>query len=138
MQKSLYKIILPILFTAWSSVNYTNGQVIKDVPAGRLFNFDSAEVARIAEIMLENDMLRENQKLYEEKDSIYRADRSLFELKINGLQDVINLKEEQIKKFEMTPRIVEKKGWTWWQYTLAAIGTLATGFTAGIIYGMNH
>jgi hypothetical protein len=88
--------------------------------------------------MLENDMLRENQKLYEEKDSIYSAERSLLETKINSIEEVIKLKEEQIKKFEMTPRIVEKKGWTWWQYTLAAIGTLATGFTAGIIYGMNH
>lgn len=83
-------------------------------------------------------MLRENQKLFEEKDSLYCEDRSLLELKINSLEEIIKLKEDQIKKFEVTPRIVEKRGWTWWQYTLAAIGTLATGFTVGIIYRMNH
>ena len=138
MSKSFYKIILLILFSYGLNADYTNGQVPRNEPPCNLYCFDSIEVAEIAKLILENDMLKQNEKLYEEKDSIYRVDRILHESKVKNLKEIITLKEEQIKKFEMTPQIITGKGWAWWQYALAAIGAVSFGFTAGIIYGMNH
>ena len=48
---------------------------------------------------------------------------------------IIDLKEEQITRLEKIPRVeVTVRSWKWWHYTLAAIGAVGAGFTAGIIY----
>jgi hypothetical protein len=83
-------------------------------------------------------MLRENEGLYTERDSIYQTERNLYMGKIQSLQQIINLKEEQIKKFEGIPIMRGKRGWTWWQYALASVGAVCAGFTAGVIYGMSQ
>lgn len=134
MRKNFFKIILPILFIIGSKANYTQGQTSGDKLQCHQYCFDSVEIACIAKVILENEMLKENEILYTQKDSINLSERELLNGKIRRLQEVISLKEEQIKKFESIPRIMEKKGWTWWQYSLAAIGTVCAGFTAGVIY----
>ena len=106
---------------------------------GKNYYFDSSDVARIAEIILENEMLNANQKLYREKDSVYKINRILFDEKINSMREIVRLKDEQIFKLENTPAQVIDKSWKWWHYTLAAIGAITFGFTAGIIYeNVNH
>ena len=100
----------------------------------KIYQYDSAEVAKIAEIILENATLKENESLYEQKDSLQSVNRLILEEKINSLRDIINLKDEQIIKLENTPLPVIDKSWKWWQYTLAAIGSITFGFTAGIVY----
>lgn len=101
---------------------------------GKNYYFDSSDVARIAEIILENEMLNANEKLYREKDSVYKINRILLDEKINSLQEIIRLKDEQLFKLENTPVQIIDKSWKWWHYTLAAIGAITFGFTAGIIY----
>lgn len=98
------------------------------------YYFDSSEVARIAEIIIENEMLNANEKLYREKDSIYKISRVILDEKINSLREIIRLKDEQIFKLENTPIQIIDKSWKWWHYTLAAIGAITFGFTVGIIY----
>ncbi len=100
----------------------------------KVFCYDSAEVAKIAEIIIENEMMKENEKLYIQKDSLKNINRIILEEKISSLREIINLKNEQIIKMENTPLTVIDKSWKWWQYTLAAIGAVTFGFTAGIIY----
>jgi hypothetical protein len=138
VRKSYYKILLPILFITGLNTDYTNGQGIKEVPVINTYTFDSMEVAEIAKIILENDMLKENEILSREKDSLYRQNNELFGEKIKRMQEIIDLKEQQIRRFEPTPQILKKKGWKWWQYTLAAVGAVCAGFTAGVIYGLNQ
>jgi uncharacterized protein (UPF0216 family) len=106
---------------------------------GKNYYFDSSEVSRIAEIILENEMLNANEKLYREKDSVYKINRILFDEKINSLHEIIRLKDEQIFKLENTPVQIIDKSWKWWHYTLATIGAITFGFTAGIVYeNVNH
>lgn len=102
--------------------------------SGDVFCYDSTEVTKIAEIILENEMMNENQKLYKQKDSLQNVNRVILEEKISSLREIIKLKDEQIIKMEKTPLPVIDKSWKWWHYTLAAIGAITFGFTAGIIY----
>ncbi len=101
---------------------------------GKNYYFDSTDVARIAEIILENEMLNANEKLYREKDSVFKINRILLDEKINSLREIVRLKDEQIFKLEKTPVQIIDKSWKWWHYTLAAIGAITFGFTAGIVY----
>ena len=128
---------LKILLTAFIiglSASSANGQNEKYTPNGNLYLYDSAEVAKIAELILENETLRENEKLYREKDSLYNVNRILFENKISSVKEIIKLKDEQIVKLEKTPLQVINNTWKWWHYTLAAIGAVTFGFTVGVIY----
>jgi hypothetical protein len=79
-------------------------------------------------------MLRENEKLFTEKDSLQTVNRIILEEKIISLREIVRLKDEQIFKLEKTPVQVIDKSWKWWHYTLAAIGAVTFGFTAGIVY----
>ena len=99
-----------------------------------MYYYDSIEVARIAEIILENDMLKENEMIFIQKDSLCNINRIILEDKINSLGEIIRLKEEQLFKLEKTPFQMTGKSWKWWQYTLAAIGAVTFGFTVGIVY----
>jgi hypothetical protein len=101
---------------------------------GKNYYFDSSEVARIAEIILQNEMLTANEKLYREKDSVYKINRIILDEKINSLREIVRLKDEQLFKLENTPVQIIDKSWKWWHYTLAAIGAITFGFTAGIVY----
>ena len=116
------------------SASSANSQNEKYTPNGNLYLYDSAEVAKIAELILENETLRENEKLYREKDSLYNVNRILFENKISSVKEIIKLKDEQIVKLEKTPLQVIDNTWKWWHYTLAAIGAVTFGFTVGVIY----
>lgn len=100
-----------------------------------VFWYDSTEVAKIAEIILENEMLRKNEELYIQKDSLQNINRIILDEKINSLKEIIRLKDEQLIKLEKSPLPIIDKSWKWWQYTLAAIGAITFGFTAGVIYG---
>jgi len=83
--------------------------------------------------------MKENENLYREKDSLYNVNRILFENKISSLKEIIKLKDEQIEKLERTPLQTIDKSWKWWHYTLAAIGAITFGFTAGVVYeNVNH
>ena len=108
------------------SASSANGQNEKYTPNGNLYLYDSAEVAKIAELILENETLRENEKLYREKDSLYNVNRILFENKISSVKEIV--------KLEKTPLQVIDNTWKWWHYTLAAIGAVTFGFTVGVIY----
>lgn len=99
-----------------------------------LFCYDSSEVARIAEIIFENDMFKENERLCIEKDSLHRVNRIILEEKIGSLREILRLKDEQIFKLETTPVQLADKSWKWWHFTLAAIGAITFGFTAGVVY----
>jgi hypothetical protein len=104
-----------------------------------VFYYDSSEVAKIAELILENETLKENEELYMEKDSLNKVNRILFENKISSLNEIIKLKDEQIEKLEKTPLQIIDKSWKWWHYMLAAIRAVTFGFTAGIMYeNLNH
>ncbi len=83
---------------------------------------------------MENDMHRENEKLYTEKDSLQTVNRIILEEKIISLREIVSLKDEQIFRLEKTPVQIIDKSWKWWHYTLAAIGSITFGFTAGIVY----
>lgn len=133
---------LRILLTAFiiglsaSSANCQNEKLSSD---SKLYLYDSAEVVKIAELILENETLRDNEKLYREKDSLCNVNRILFENKIRSLKNIIKLKDEQIVKLEKTPLQIIDNTWKWWQYTLAAIGAVTFGFTAGVVYeNLNH
>ena len=108
---------------------------LKGVSEGRgMYYYDSTEVAQIAEIILENDMLKENEMIFIQKDSLRNLNRIILEDKINSLGEIIRLKDEQLFKLEKTPLQMTGKSWKWWHYTLAAIGAVTFGFTAGIVY----
>jgi len=96
--------------------------------------YDSVEVQEIAKMILENDMLRENEKEYEKKDSLYELKIQMLGEKTLGLEKIISYKDEQIRKLENIPHEIKQTGWQWWQYTLACIGAVTFGFTVGIIY----
>lgn len=85
-------------------------------------------------------MLRENEALYREKDSLFSINKLLMEGKITSIQEIIKLKDQQLSKLEKTPVHIIDKSWKWWQYFLAAIGAVTFGFTAGVIYenSLNH
>jgi len=134
-----YLKILLIVFIIGLNASSTNGQNEKYTPDGNIYLYDSAEVVKIAELILENETLRINEKLYREKDSLYNVNRLFFENKISSLKDIIKLKDEQIGKLENTPLQVIDNSWKWWHYTLAAIGAITFGFTAGVVYeNLNH
>lgn len=99
-----------------------------------VYCYDSVEVSRIAEIILENEMLRENVMLYLEKDSLHTLNRIILEEKFSSMHEIVKLKDEQIFKLEKTPLQVIDKSWKWWHYTLAAIGAITFGFTAGVVF----
>ena len=99
-----------------------------------MYYYDSSEVARIAEIILENDMLKENGLIFIQKDSLCNINRIILEGKISSLGEIIRLKDEQLFRLEKTPLVITDNSWKWWQYTLAAIGAVTFGFTAGIVY----
>ncbi len=108
---------------------------LKGVSEGRsMYYYDSSEVVRIAEIILENDMLKENELIYIQKDSLCSINRIILDDKISSLHEIIRLKDVQIYKMENTPVQLIDNSWKWWQYTLAAIGAATFGFTAGIVY----
>lgn len=134
-----------ILFICGLSVNSANGQdnncnFSGDNPQKRFYKYDSSEVTEIAKIILENEMLRENEELYREKDSLFSINKLLLEGKITSLQEIIKLKDQQLNKLEKTPIQIIDKSWKWWQYIMAAIGAVTLGFTAGVIYenSLNH
>ena len=68
------KTILTVFITGLS-ISLACAQSENNPPAeqnenyGKNYYFDSSDVARIAEIILENEMLSANQKLYREKDN---------------------------------------------------------------------
>lgn len=96
--------------------------------------YSNDEVKSIADIILENDMLKSNEASYIEKDSINNVNRVLMQGKINSLYEIIKLKDLQLDKLEKTGMQIIDNSWKWWQYTLAAIGAVTFGFTAGIVY----
>lgn len=96
--------------------------------------YDSSNVVKIAELILENETMKENEKLYQAKDSLYNVNEILLENKISSLNEIIKLKDEQIEKMEKTPLQVIDKSWKWWHYTLAAVGAVTFGFTVGVMY----
>lgn len=122
-----------IVFITGLSISSARGQTDYKTNE-KLFLYDSSEVARIAELILENETMKVNEKLYRQKDSLYIVNRILFENKLSSLNEIIKLKDEQIEKLEKTPVQIINKSWKWWHYTLAAIGAVTFGFTAGIIY----
>jgi hypothetical protein len=128
-----YLKILLTVFIIGLSISSANGQTNHKTNE-RLFLYDSSEVVRIAELILENETMKENEKLYHKKDSLYNVNRILFENKLKSLNEIIMLKNEQIEKMEKTPLQIMDKSWRWWHYTLAAIGAVTFGFTVGIVY----
>lgn len=119
-----------ILFICGLSLSSANGQ---DNDRS-LYKYDSAEVAGIARIILENELFRENEILYRDKDSLFSFNKLLMEGKLTSLQEIIGLKDQQLSKLEKTPIQIIDKSWKWWQYFMAAIGAVTFGFTAGVIY----
>jgi len=100
-----------------------------------VYCYDSIEVMEIARLILENDLLRNNEKEYESRDSLYELKIISLKEKVSGLESIISLKDEQIIKLENIPHEIKQAGgWQWWHYTLACIGAVTFGFTAGIIY----
>ena len=99
--------------------------------------YDSLENAEIGRVILENDYLKETNSILKERDSLYRVKTVQLETKIEYLIDIINLKEQQIRKLEAIPREVIKEGWRWWHKLLAITGAIGVGFTVGIIYSNN-
>ena len=91
-------------------------------------------MAEIGNIILENDMLRENEKEYLKRDSLFSIKAVLSEEKIISLQKIVNLKNEQLTNLEISAEEISSASWKWWHYTLAFIGTVTFGFTAGVIY----
>lgn len=127
-RKKILQAGLLILFITGLNSSFVTGQS-KDV-----YCYDSAEVAEIGNIILENDMLRDNEKEYLKRDSLFSLKTSLLEEKIISLQRIIDLKDEQLTKIEITAEELSSDSWKWWHYTLAFIGTVTFGFTAGVIY----
>jgi hypothetical protein len=121
------------VFIIGLSISSANGQTNHKTNE-KIFLYDSSEVVRIAELILENETMKENEKLYHKKDSLYNVNRILFENKLKSLNEIIMLKNEQIEKMEKTPLQIMDKSWRWWHYTLAAIGAVTFGFTVGIVY----
>jgi len=102
-----------------------------------IYCYDSLEVLEISNIILENDMLHENETEYIKRDSMYVLKTGLFESKIIDLGKIIGLQDEQLKKLESYTAEIKETGWKWWQYTLAFIGTVTFGFTAGVIFDIH-
>ena len=133
-----YLKILLTVFIIGLSASWANCQTSQKTDE-KLFLYDSSEVVKIAGLILENEALKENEKLYREKDSLYNVNRIFFENRIGSLKDIIKLKDEQIVKMENTPMQIIDNSWRWWQYALAAIGAVTFGFTTGVVYeNLNH
>ncbi len=119
-----------IIGPATGSANAQN----KNFETKPVYCYDSLEVMEIARLILENDLLRNNEKEYEARDSLYELKIILLKEKVSGLESIISLKHEQIIKLENIPHEIKQTGWQWWHYTLACIGAMTFGFTAGVIY----
>ena len=96
---------------------------------------DSNQVKAVELLINDNEMLNKINANQGEQIELYKANERLKDDKIFKLEAVIGLKEQQIKELEgiRIPVVIDSK-WKWWHYTLAFIGAVTFGFTAGIIY----
>jgi hypothetical protein len=142
--KTIYFIPLLILFICGPGTSSVTGQVNKhnttcDSLTGHFYEYDSCDVMEIAKLILENEMYKENESLYTQRDSLFTIRIIILEGKISTLQTIIGFKEQQLSKLEKTQVQITDKRWKWWQYIMAAVGAVTFGFTAGVIYeSVNH
>lgn len=87
--------------------------------------FDTAQVREMGLVILENDFLKAENGLLTAKAGVQARQISDMNEKILSLEDIIDMKELQIKKLE-TPIIVNQSN-NW----LLTIGALLAGLTAG-------
>ena len=83
-----YSKILLTVFITGLSINSVCAQS-ENLPlysGEEAFCYDSSEVAKIAEVILENEMFQQNHEFYTKKDSLYRVNRIILEGKISSLK----------------------------------------------------
>jgi hypothetical protein len=99
------------------------------------YEFDSLDVLRIIKKKNENEYLTNDNKLLGDEAVNLNSQITNYKWQISDLTKINQLKDEQLQKLENIPRTtinVNKRKW----YTDAMIitGSVAFGFTAGIIY----
>jgi hypothetical protein len=105
----------------------------------KIYEFDSAAVLSMVKKKNEYEYLKSDRKLLLDEKDNYEKQIANYKWEVSDLTQINQLKDEQIVKLENLPRVVlNTKSRPWYVDAGIIAGSLAVGFTVGIVYKNNR